>query len=87
MGGKHFCLGALSRLVSVLNRSLMMMTEMALETSVSYRHLTQLIAREDFIEFSRHESSRTYNFRLICSVISVVWLISLQQWVYILHLQ
>jgi hypothetical protein len=31
-------------------RSLMMGTEMVLETSVSYRHLMQLIAQEDFIE-------------------------------------
>jgi hypothetical protein len=31
--------------------SLMIRTEMALETAVSYRHLTGLIAREDFIEF------------------------------------
>jgi hypothetical protein len=29
---------------------------MVLETSVLYRHLTRLIAREDFIEFSCHES-------------------------------
>jgi hypothetical protein len=31
-------------------------TEMVLETSVQYRHLTQLIAREDLIEFSCCES-------------------------------
>jgi hypothetical protein len=30
---------------------------MVLETSVSYRHLARLIAREDFVEFSRRESS------------------------------
>jgi hypothetical protein len=30
----------------------MMRTEMVLETSVSFIHLTQLIAREDFIETS-----------------------------------
>jgi hypothetical protein len=44
-----------------ISRSLMMMmiTDMVLETSVQYRHLTQLIVREDFIEFSRLESSRT----------------------------
>jgi hypothetical protein len=30
--------------------SLMMRTEMVLETSVSFIHLTRLIAREDFIE-------------------------------------
>jgi len=37
-----------------------MMTEMALETSVSYRQLTRLIAPEDFIEFARCESSRPF---------------------------
>jgi hypothetical protein len=36
---------------------------MVLEMSVSYRHLTQLIAREDFMEFSRHESS---GHKLLC---------------------
>jgi hypothetical protein len=38
---------------------------MILETSVQYRHLTQLIAREDFIEFSRHESSGTYKGKVV----------------------
>jgi hypothetical protein len=37
-----------------------MRTESALETSVSYGHLTRLIAREDFIEFSSRESYRSY---------------------------
>jgi len=41
-------------------RPLMMMTDMILETSVSYRHLTWLIAQEDFIEFSHRESSTSY---------------------------
>jgi len=39
----------------------MMTTQMVLETSVSYTQLARLIAREDFIEFSRHKSSRSYN--------------------------
>jgi len=39
----------------------MMMTEMVLETSFPYRRLTQLTAREDFIEFSRGECSRSCN--------------------------
>jgi hypothetical protein len=39
---------------------LIMMTEMVLETSVLYRQLTRLIAREGLIEFSRRESSRTH---------------------------
>jgi hypothetical protein len=30
---------------------MMMMTEMLFERSVSYRHLTELIAREDFIKW------------------------------------
>jgi hypothetical protein len=45
----------ISRTISVhINRdliiSLMMGTEIVLKTSVSYRHLTQLIAREDFMK-------------------------------------
>jgi hypothetical protein len=39
----------------------MMMTEMDIETSVYYVHLTRLIAREDFIKFTRRESTKTYN--------------------------
>jgi hypothetical protein len=54
--------------VSVLNRRfghlvvaaaavvVVVMTKMVLETSVQYRYLTRLMAREDFIEFSRRES-------------------------------
>jgi hypothetical protein len=38
----------------------MMMTEMDIETSVYYVHLTRLIAREDFIKFTRRESAKTY---------------------------
>jgi hypothetical protein len=34
---------------------------MTSETSVSYIRLTRLIAQEDFIEFSRHETFRSYN--------------------------
>jgi hypothetical protein len=40
-------------------RSLMMRTEMALEISVLYRHLMQLIAWQDFIKFSCHRSFRS----------------------------
>jgi hypothetical protein len=43
----------------VINR-VRMGAEMVVETSVSYRHMTWLISREDLIEFSRHESSRSY---------------------------
>jgi hypothetical protein len=43
-------------------RTLMMGTEMVPETSVSfYNQLTPLIAREYFIEFSRHEKFKSYN--------------------------
>jgi hypothetical protein len=38
----------------------MMMTEMVIETSVQYVHLTRLIAREDYIKFTRRESTKTY---------------------------
>jgi hypothetical protein len=38
----------------------MMMTEMDIETSVYYVHLTRLIAQEDFIKFTRRESTKTY---------------------------
>jgi len=43
---------------------------MVLETSVLFKHLTRLIAREDFIEFSRRVTFRSYTvFRLfICSM-------------------
>jgi hypothetical protein len=37
-----------------------MTTEMDIETSVYYVHLTRLIAREDFIKFIRRESTKTY---------------------------
>jgi hypothetical protein len=37
-----------------------MMTEMDIETSVYYVHLTRLIAQEDFIKFTRRESTKTY---------------------------
>jgi hypothetical protein len=40
--------------------ALMMMTEMDIETSVYNVHLTRLIAREDFIKFTRRESTKTY---------------------------
>jgi hypothetical protein len=45
---------------SIMMMMMMMMMMMILETSFSYRHLTWLISREDFIEFSRHESKRSY---------------------------
>jgi hypothetical protein len=47
--------------VSSRIRTLMMGTEMIPETSVSScNQLTQLCAREDFIEFRRHESFKLY---------------------------
>jgi hypothetical protein len=39
---------------------MMMMTEMDIETSVYNVHLTRLIAQEDFIKFTRRESTKTY---------------------------
>jgi hypothetical protein len=39
--------------------ALMMGAEMVLETLVSYRHLMQLMAQEDFIKFSCWKSSRS----------------------------
>jgi hypothetical protein len=42
----------------------MMMTEMVIETSVQYVHLTRLIAREDYIKFTRRESTKTYTINL-----------------------
>jgi hypothetical protein len=41
---------------------MMMMTEMVFETLAQYGHLTRLTAREDYIKFSRRESSKTYNY-------------------------
>jgi hypothetical protein len=46
--------------ISVIIITLMMMTEMDIEMSVYYIHLTWLIAREDFIKFTHHESTKTY---------------------------
>jgi hypothetical protein len=40
---------------------LTLMTEMDIETSVYYVHLTRLIAREDFIKSTRRESTKTYS--------------------------
>jgi hypothetical protein len=40
--------------------SLMMGTDMIFETSVLHRHRTQLLTREDFIEFCRRERPRSY---------------------------
>jgi hypothetical protein len=39
---------------------MMMMTKMVFETLVQYGHPTRLIAREDYIKFSRRESPKTY---------------------------
>jgi hypothetical protein len=43
-----------------IHQTLMMMTEMDIEASVYYVHLTRLIAREDYIKFTRRESTKTY---------------------------
>jgi hypothetical protein len=41
------------------HQTLMMETEMVLEMSVIFNYLTLLIAREDFVKFSRRESFRS----------------------------
>jgi hypothetical protein len=43
---------------------MMMMTEIVLETSVSYRHLRRLIAREDFLEFSSRKAEEHISSKL-----------------------
>jgi hypothetical protein len=47
-------------------------TEMVLETLVfsPFNHLTWLVAREDFIIHSHHESSTSYNF-ICCFCVGV----------------
>jgi hypothetical protein len=42
------------------HQTLMMEIEMVLEMSVLFNQLTLLIAREDFVDFSRRESFRAY---------------------------
>jgi hypothetical protein len=42
---------------------MMMMTETDIETSVYYVHLTRLMARGNFIKFTRRESTKTYILR------------------------
>jgi hypothetical protein len=59
----------------------MMMTEMDIETSVYYVHLTRLIAREDYIKFTRRESTKTYIHKTVilpfvlygCETWSLTW--------------
>jgi hypothetical protein len=41
---------------------------MFLETSVSFMHLTRLIAREDFIESCRREIFRSYKDQLVKAI-------------------
>jgi len=67
--------------VSRTTRSLMMMTEMVLETSVEYRHLRWPMVREVFIEFSR-DGTKDHIFKYgLCSIkriSKVLWLCSWQ---------
>jgi len=49
----------------------MMMTEMDIETSVYYVHLTRLIAREDYIKFTRRESTNILNISVLHWIIPV----------------
>jgi len=41
------------------------MTEMVIKMSVQYVHLTWLIAQEDYIKFTHHESTNTYKLSLM----------------------
>jgi hypothetical protein len=41
------------------------MTEMVIETAVQYVHRTRLIAREDYIKFTRRESTKTVCFYIV----------------------
>jgi len=50
----------MTMMMTMMMMMMMMLAEMMLETSASYRHLTWPIAREYFIEFSSHESLRSY---------------------------
>jgi hypothetical protein len=50
----------------------MMMTEMDIETSVYYVHLTRLIAREDFIKFTRRESTKTYTVGFVTKRLQII---------------
>jgi len=56
---RYLCETDVLRTILVIITRLMMMTttEMVLKMSVSHRYLTWLIAQEDFIKFSHHESS------------------------------
>lgn len=47
--------------LAIISSKLMMRKETTLETSDFYIHLTRLITREDFIEFCRRETYRSYN--------------------------
>jgi len=49
-----------TREVISIHLTLMMMTKIDIETSVYYIHLTRLIAREDYLKFTRRESTKTY---------------------------
>jgi hypothetical protein len=53
---------SLMTMTTTTTMMMMMMTEMVFKTLVQYEHLTRLIAREDYIKFSRRESSKTYYY-------------------------
>jgi hypothetical protein len=48
---------------------MMMMTVMVIETSVQYVHLTRLIAREDYIKFTRRENTKIYKHKVVPMVL------------------
>jgi hypothetical protein len=49
------------------HQTLMMGAEMILKMLVIFNQLTQLMAQEDFINFSHRESFRSYFTKLVCS--------------------
>jgi hypothetical protein len=63
----------------------MMMTEMDIETSVYYVHLTRLIAREDYIKFTRHKSTKTYLIAMLFYILQKITLTKIAYFVKIYY--
>jgi hypothetical protein len=49
---------------ALAHSTLKMGTELVLEMSMHFNTLTRLLAQESFVEFSRHESIKTYIINL-----------------------
>jgi len=70
---------SLMTMTTTTTMMMMMMTEMVFLTSASYRQLMRLIAREDFIEFSHLESTRSYktwSFTAVKIQVVVLWVVT-----------